>query len=88
VSRNGSLHEIQFKSGKLYCDCSDSTFLGVPCRHLIALVTKEENLSFNHLPINSRWRIDFFIDNLEPEPILLDSIKQIEEITDKFQVSN
>lgn len=60
----------------------------VPCRYLIALVTKEENLSFNHLPINSRWRIDFFVDNLEPEPILLDSIKQIEEITDKFQVSN
>lgn len=55
---------------------------------MIALVTKEEELSFNCLPINPRWKIDFFVDNNEQEPDLLYSIKQIEELKDKSQVSD
>ena len=44
----------------------------MPCRHLIALVTKQPGLEFENLPFNPRWRKDFYIealDDKEPERI-------------------
>ena len=43
--RNDVKHEIKLQNGKLKCDCKDALFVSVPCRHLLALVTKEKELS-------------------------------------------
>jgi len=45
---------MKLQRSKLTCDCKDSIFIGVPCRHLIALVSKEKVLDFKALPINPR----------------------------------
>ena len=45
----------------LKCDCLNDVYTGIPCRHLIAFVTKtKSNGNFNNLPFNNRWRIDYF----------------------------
>ena len=56
---------MKLQRSKLTCDCKDSIFIGVPCRHLIALVSKEKVLDFKALPINPRWRKDFYVEKEE-----------------------
>jgi len=75
------------KAGKLSCDCRDDIYNGVPCRHLLALVTKEKNLNFGMLPINSRWRIAYFSDEEEVFPNELADTKK-EENKESDEVNN
>jgi len=65
--RNDVKHEIKLQNGKLKCDCKDALFVGVPCRHLLALVTKEKELEPKSLPINNRWRKDYYKEEEEEE---------------------
>ena len=50
---------------KLFCSCGDDIFTGVPCRHLLAIATKDPSVEFNNLVINRRWRIDYYVENEE-----------------------
>ena len=65
----------------LFCDCLDHIYTGIPCRHLIAFITKtKSNANYNNLPFNPRWRIDYFqeasIDN--QTEILSESLGEIQ----------
>jgi len=88
ISRNGVIREIKLIRKKLYCDCLDDLFTGIPCRHIVASVSKDSQLNFENMNFEKRWRIDYFtdIESLK-EPLLLKELNQegeeekIEEIT-------
>jgi len=42
------------------CTCGDPTFTGIPCRHLIAVATKQENISYSSLSLNQRWKKEYY----------------------------
>ena len=45
------------------------TYTGIPCRHLIAVATKEEKVSFSALSFNRRWKKEYYNQgNNEAEP--------------------
>ena len=69
VERNNKKHCIKLKQKKISCDCGDDVYVGIPCRHLLALFTKEKNFDFSFLNFNERWRIKYFIEpQTEPDP--------------------
>jgi len=71
------IREVKLFRKKLLCECNDDVFAGIPCRHLIATVSKDKDLSFENLKFEQRWRIDFFIDTESfKEPALLEEIKE------------
>jgi len=46
-------------NNKIYCECNDSTFYGIPCRHELALcitALKDPNI----LHFEKRWEIKYF----------------------------
>jgi len=74
------VREISFTRGKLNCDCGDSVFMGVPCRHLLALVSKEDKLSYSFLPINIRWKIAYYTDKESiRDPMLIQNDEESKE---------
>lgn len=74
------MQEIKLNSGELKCSCGDPIYTGLPCRHLIALVCREEQFGYQDLPFNPRWRKNYFIENQEDqEPEDLDPINKQEE---------
>lgn len=64
MERNGVLHEVKMKRGKLQCDCLDEVFTGVPCRHMIMLANSQKEIKYESLPFNQRWKKDYY---REPE---------------------
>jgi len=65
----------------LSCECSDDTFIGLPCGHQLAIFLKSK-ISDSLLSFKSRWRQDYYQekeDLLEPEEITLDQNDPISE---------
>jgi len=58
------MQELKLIRGKLTCSCKDPLFIGIPCRHLLALTTKEESIEFKYLPFNKRWEKSFYTEDL------------------------
>lgn len=56
VERNEILHIVKKVGQKLKCDCGDDVFYGIPCRHLVAVVSKVLNNNFDMLLFNKRWK--------------------------------
>jgi len=84
ASRSGKERVLKFQNGKVFCECKDDRFIGVPCRHMIALANKESSIQCHHLPINLRWKINDFEGNqIEEEPELLPQINSAETKTNK-----
>lgn len=71
TTRKGKKQEIELKNGVLECSCREPVYVGVPCRHLIAVVGKVEDMGYERLPFNSRWQKDFFVEEKYEEPKIL-----------------
>ena len=87
MEKNDFLKELKLKRGFFECDCQDVVDLRLLYRNLITLVTKEKNLNFGMLPINSRWRIAYFSDEEEVFPNELTDTKK-EENKESDEVNN
>ena len=62
VIRNDVVREIKLTRRKVECSCKDDLFVGIPCRHLVALITKESGLTFDNLKFEERWGLNYFYD--------------------------
>jgi len=51
----------------LVCNCKEDVFIGIPCRHQIAIILKSK-CSPKFLPFNQRWLLSYFEDNLPYDP--------------------
>lgn len=40
VSRNEALRKVRLVRGKFQCECSDETFTGLPCRHILSIASR------------------------------------------------
>lgn len=93
MSRNRVIREVKLTRKKLYCECRDDIYVGIPCRHILATVSKDNSLNFENLNLEKRWRFDFFkdIENIK-EPDLLNDIEKeneeekLENETDKNEI--
>jgi len=63
----------------LTCSCRDPTFSGVPCRHLLALVSKSSDINFGSLVFNERWKKSYYIQAADEEMNKLYQIQGDEE---------
>ena len=63
--RNNYIHEAKLINNKLICDCGDDTYIGIPCRHLIAVVVKDNKYGVNVLKFQKRWEINYFQESVE-----------------------
>jgi len=84
IERNGHLRKVKLRRGSLECDCKDNIFIGIPCRHMIAAVTKEKGLSFKNLPILERWKTSYYnesVENDEPLELSLQPEDQSQELS-------
>ena len=52
-------HKVVLKNNLLSCDCRESPFSRLPCRHEICIST-EESKPFSCLNIYSGWKLDYF----------------------------
>ena len=73
MTRENRTHKVTMTQGKLRCACEEDIFLGIPCRHQIAIFFKF-NLQFETLPFDSRWEINYF-QNESEEVHLIDPIQ-------------
>ena len=62
IQRNGVVHEVKLKRGKLECDCFDSVYTGIPCRHMIMIANSLEEINYEALPFNQRWELDYYTE--------------------------
>jgi len=62
VERNEKLHIVNLKNKKIKCDCKDDFYVGIPCRHILAVVSKEKGLDYSTLLFNDRWKLNFHIE--------------------------
>jgi len=67
-------------SKPITCDCKESVFEGLPCRHELCIYFKEM-LSICQLNFNKRWTLSFF--NQEDLPQILDP-----EDSDEYEGEN
>ena len=65
VERNNVIREVALQRQILICECSDATFTGVPCRHMILLVNTQKELKYGNLQLNPRWRMDYYEEKNE-----------------------
>ena len=52
------VHHIKLENDKLVCDCSCFTFVGIPCKHVMAFLFKRR-FELGHLDFRCRWRKDY-----------------------------
>jgi len=78
IHRNGFKYIVINNRNKLSCDCLDDVFVGVPCRHLMALIAKGSENLVENLPFNKRWRLDYFTGD-DQEDHLAEEEKKEEE---------
>ena len=57
VTRESKDRIVRIKNSKFTCECKDDIFLGLPCRHEVAIFLKG-NCLYSLLPFNSRWLIE------------------------------
>jgi len=84
IERNDQIREVKLKRGYLQCDCKDSIYTGLPCRHMVALATKEKGLSFKNLPFNKRWKLNYYkelIEDVEPQELSSSPNNQPQELS-------
>ena len=61
-----NIHKISLRGNKLICDCLETVYDGIPCRHELCLYIKE-SLPVSVLNLNDRWSLPYFDpDNLAP----------------------
>lgn len=71
---------------KLFCDCGDTVYQGVPCCHLLAIVVKNQGAEEENLPFNKRWELRYYVrKNEEKESNDFNLVD--EEEKDKIQVN-
>jgi len=68
ATRNEKERRISLVHGKLACVCRDDVFVGIPCRHLFALVCKDSDAGVKNLVFNSRWEKEYFVEKKNEEP--------------------
>jgi len=82
TSRNQKEQKISLSHNKLKCSCGDDVFSGIPCRHILALPSKESDVSVRNLVFNSRWGKKNYIEatfNEDPDEIEIIEEKYINE---------
>ena len=80
MTRNNVLHEVKLIRKKLHCDCLDDNYYGVPCRHILAIVVKNQGAEWENLLINKRWEILYYQEEeAEKDPEILPPIEKEEE---------
>ena len=70
MERNEKVHCIKLKNKKLHCDCGEDIYVGIPCRHLLTVLTKEKSLDFYALIFNERWKINFFHETVTAQDLI------------------
>ena len=65
MSRNDFFHQVKLIRKKLYCDCGDDVYQGIPCRHILAIVVKNKGAQVENLSINERWQILYYNEEIE-----------------------
>ena len=79
VGRNDFFHDVHLVKKKLYCDCGDDIYQGAPCRHILAIVVKDQGAKQENLCINKRWGILYYVEKSEDkEPEKLSSFEDEE----------
>jgi len=80
VTRNDVVRTVSLVHGKFYCSCHEDRFTGIPCRHILAIATKDPTVQLNSLRINPRWKINYFVEkeNIQ-DPEELSSYSTISE---------
>ena len=70
MSRGNCTRELQLKNSKISCPCLDDVYLGLPCRHQIAIFSQKKCV-FRQLFFNKRWNL---LENavLNPDPLDLE----------------
>ena len=59
MQKGNNAHEVKSRNRKLCCDCRDDTFYGLPCRHIMTVVTKDRTVDAESLRIQVRWGTNF-----------------------------
>jgi hypothetical protein len=83
VERGSVIHKVKQGKIRLECDCGDPIFVGLPCRHLLARATSQNNFNFKLLPWNRRWSIDYYQHSeklLEPQELSMPSQDELKEL--------
>ena len=76
-------HEVALKRKKLQCDCLESIFEGLPCKHELCIYIKESQ-PISALNIAERWTLEYF----KPEDICSHEEFSEEESKDEGDDSN
>ena len=79
-------HIVKVKQNKLFCDCMESTFEGLPCKHEFCIYIKESK-HISMLNISQRWSLEYF----NPEticPIEDNSDEESENFEEEDQEEN
>jgi len=75
--------------GKLFCSCQEPSYTGIPCRHLLALVSKDDKIDFKNLVFNERWKKAYFDEiMIQDEPDELDEIESENESENSDSLTN
>ena len=67
VRRLNKQREVKLIRSKLICECQDDVYLGIPCRHQIAVFIKAR-CALKYLSFNKRWTISFYKDEIAADP--------------------
>lgn len=59
ISGKSSFHIVSMEEEILVCDCKESVFEGLPCRHELCIYIKE-TLEIKSLNFQKRWTRDYF----------------------------
>lgn len=59
IPEKNSFYNVKIKAGKLCCDCLESVYEGLPCRHELCIYIKETR-PLNELGIHERWTLNYF----------------------------
>jgi len=79
---------ITLQRKKLKCTYGDHIFPEVPCRHLLAVATKQEEIDFDSLPFNKVWKKNYDKDEPEPERAFPKEEEKVQERGEKTDESN
>lgn len=83
--RNKCEQTLSLIRGKLFCSCQEPSYTGIPCRHLLALVSKDDKIDFKNLVFNERWKKSYFDETMiQDEPDELAEIESESENSDSL----
>ena len=74
------MHKLRLSEKKLICDCQYDIYTGLPCQHLLCLVSKDPKFTVESLTFLSRWELSFFQDDEDDDFVFLQDI--VEEVRD------